>query len=124
MVTSDQQNRLPWANQRDNVMNQHVTTSDLNLTQVVDNLASARGMAASGRTRLTPNRRPIADYPLVIAIHGGTYTSAYFDVPGYSLLDRAPASGIPAIAIDRPGYGSRTALPPAEATVLNNAAIL
>ena len=38
--------------------------------------------------------------------------------------DRAAALGIPAIAIDRPGYGSSTALPPAESTVLNNAAIL
>jgi pimeloyl-ACP methyl ester carboxylesterase len=123
-VISDQQNRLPWANQRDNDMNQHVTTNDLNLTQLVDNLASVRGMTISGRTRLTPNFRPTTDYPLVIAIHGGTYTSTYFDVPGYSLLDRAAALGIPAIAIDRPGYGSSTAFPPAEATVLNNATIL
>ena len=43
--------------------------------------------------------------PLIIAIHGGTYTSAYFDVPGFSLLDRAGANGIAAIAIDRFGYG-------------------
>jgi pimeloyl-ACP methyl ester carboxylesterase len=43
--------------------------------------------------------------PLVIAIHGGTYTSAYFDIDGYSLLDRAGRNGIRAIAIDRYGYG-------------------
>ena len=43
--------------------------------------------------------------PLVIAIHGGTYTSRYFDVADHSLLDRAAANGIPAIAIDRYGYG-------------------
>jgi pimeloyl-ACP methyl ester carboxylesterase len=43
--------------------------------------------------------------PLVIAIHGGTYTSAYFDIDGYSLLDRAGRNGIRAIAIDRHGYG-------------------
>jgi pimeloyl-ACP methyl ester carboxylesterase len=43
--------------------------------------------------------------PLVIAIHGGTYTSAYFDVEGHSLLDRAGTNGIMAIAIDRCGYG-------------------
>ena len=29
-----------------------------------------------------------AGTPLVIALHGGTYTSEYFDIPGYSLLDR------------------------------------
>jgi pimeloyl-ACP methyl ester carboxylesterase len=45
------------------------------------------------------------DTPLIVAIHGGTYTSAYFDVPGYSLLDRAEALRIPIIAPDRPGYG-------------------
>ena len=43
--------------------------------------------------------------PLVVAIHGGTYTSRYFDVAGHSLLDRAAWMGIPAIAIDRYGYG-------------------
>lgn len=43
-------------------------------------------------------------HPLVVAIHGGTYTSAYFDIAGHSLLDRAGRNGIPAIAIDRYGY--------------------
>ena len=43
--------------------------------------------------------------PLVLAIHGGTYTSSYFDVADHSLLDRAGRNGIPAIAIDRHGYG-------------------
>ena len=43
--------------------------------------------------------------PLVLAIHGGTYTSIYFDVAGHSLLDRAARNGVPAIAIDRYGYG-------------------
>lgn len=45
-------------------------------------------------------------HPLVIAIHGGTYTSAYFDVDAHSLLDRAGRNGIRAIAIDRYGYGN------------------
>lgn len=44
--------------------------------------------------------------PLVVAIHGGTYSSAYFDLPGRSLLERAAANGISAVAIDRPGYGA------------------
>lgn len=42
--------------------------------------------------------------PLVVAVHGGTYSSAYFDLPGRSLLNRAAANGIAAVAIDRPGY--------------------
>ncbi len=44
-------------------------------------------------------------HPLIIAIHGGTYSSAYFDIAGHSLLDRAERNGIPAVAIDRHGYG-------------------
>lgn len=43
--------------------------------------------------------------PLVIAIHGGTYTSRYFDIDDHSLLERAGVNGVPAIAIDRYGYG-------------------
>ena len=43
--------------------------------------------------------------PLVIAVHGGTYNSTYFDVADHSLLDRAARNGIAAIAIDRYGYG-------------------
>ncbi len=50
--------------------------------------------------------RPIdGPHPLVIAVHGGTYTSGYFDVPGHSLIARSVVNGIPAIAIDRYGYG-------------------
>jgi pimeloyl-ACP methyl ester carboxylesterase len=52
------------------------------------------------------------DAPLIVAIHGGTYTSAYFDVPGYSLLDAAEANGIPVLALDRPGHGHSPSLPP------------
>ena len=55
--------------------------------------------------RIDRQYTPLPNAPLIVAIHGGTYTSAYFDVPGYSLLDRADASGVPIIAPDRPGYG-------------------
>jgi pimeloyl-ACP methyl ester carboxylesterase len=69
-------------------------------------------------------RQSRADYPLIIAIHGGTYTSKYFDVPGYSVLDRAAALGIPIIAVDRPGYGESSPLPAGEATIARNAQVL
>lgn len=59
----------------------------------------------SGRTRITPGA-PAANMPLVVAIHGGTYSSAYFDLPGFSLLARAAALSIPILAIDRPGHGA------------------
>lgn len=86
-------------------------------------IIEAEGHRFSGRLRTTPSRLE-TEHPLLIAIHGGTYTSAYFDVPGYSLLDRAAANGIPSVAIDRPGYGESTPLEPAEATHSNNVTLL
>lgn len=85
---------------------------------------AAQGMVFSGRQYLpaSPAIRP--DQPLIIAIHGGTYTSGYFDVPGYSLLECAAALGMPIVAVDRPGYGQSSALAPAMATIENNAEVL
>ena len=48
----------------------------------------------------------------MIAIHGGTYSSAYFDLPGRSLMQQAAANGIAAVTIDRPGYGASPILAP------------
>ena len=55
--------------------------------------------------------------PLIVAIHGGTYTSGYFDVPGYSLLERAAINGLKAIAIDRPSYGTTPSLDPGDMAI-------
>jgi pimeloyl-ACP methyl ester carboxylesterase len=77
----------------------------------------------SGRARLPAGARA-AHAPLVVAIHGGTYSSAYFDVPGYSLLDRAAAVGIPILALDRPGYGDSPLLPGDGGTIRGQAAYL
>ncbi|WP_375396693.1 alpha/beta hydrolase [uncultured Sphingomonas sp.] len=79
----------------------------------------------SGRRRI-PDRAaapdvPPAEAPLVVALHGGTYTSAYFDLPGFSLLDRAAAAGIPIVALDRPCYGETTPLDPGTETIRNSA---
>ena len=75
----------------------------------------------SGLSRLPPVQRRLKHAPLVIAIHGGTYTSAYFDLPGYSLLERAGALGISVIALDRPGYGHSTGLEPGDETIAHHA---
>lgn len=46
---------------------------------------------------------------VVVAIHGGATSAAYFDCPGHpelSLLRAAAEAGYTAIALDRPGYGA------------------
>jgi pimeloyl-ACP methyl ester carboxylesterase len=80
-------------------------------------------MTFSGRKRI-PASAVAADTPLVVALHGGTYTSAYFDVPGYSLLDQAATLSIPILAIDRPSYGSSSRVEDSESIILENAAVL
>lgn len=46
---------------------------------------------------------------VIVAVHGGATSAAYFDCPGrpdLSLLRAAAARGFTAIALDRPGYGT------------------
>jgi pimeloyl-ACP methyl ester carboxylesterase len=46
---------------------------------------------------------------VIVAVHGGATSSAYFDCPGHprlSLLRLAATQGFTAIALDRPGYGA------------------
>jgi pimeloyl-ACP methyl ester carboxylesterase len=93
-------------------------------THQVTGAGPAQGMTFSGRRRIDTTGPVGADTPLVIAVPGGTYTSRYFDVPGYSLLDQAAAVGIPVLALDRPGYGGSTPVPPGESIILANAEVL
>lgn len=65
-----------------------------------------------------------ADLPVIFAIHGGTYTCDYFDVPNHSLIDRAVAAGFDIVAIDRPGYGQSTQLPDTDLIIGANAEAL
>lgn len=62
--------------------------------------------------------------PLIVALHGGSYTSRYFDIPGHSLLATASANGIEVIALDRPGYGNSDDLADGGRTFEHSAAIL
>ena len=67
------------------------------------------------------------DLPLLVALHGGTYSSAYFEVAGGplgSFLDVAGRNGFAVLTIDRPGYGESTLLPEEENTFARQAAIL
>jgi pimeloyl-ACP methyl ester carboxylesterase len=46
---------------------------------------------------------------VIVALHGGASSAAYFDCPGHpdlSLLRTAAAAGFTAVALDRPGYGA------------------
>ena len=100
------------------------------MTQDTDNRSSVgfhgnyNGLELAGRSTLRIDDKVADITPLVVAIHGGTYTSLYFDLPGYSLLDRANAIGIPLIAPDRPGYGASAKPPPEEAGIEHSAMLL
>ncbi len=78
-------------------------------------------LIVSGRKRERETSSSRADRPLIVALHGGTYSCAYFDVPGYSLIDHAAALDLQVIALDRPGYGETTPLAPHDATIAKNA---
>jgi pimeloyl-ACP methyl ester carboxylesterase len=53
---------------------------------------------------------------VIVALHGGASTAAYFDCPGHprsSLLRLGAQLGFTTIALDRPGYGSSAPYPDA-----------
>jgi pimeloyl-ACP methyl ester carboxylesterase len=55
---------------------------------------------------------------VVVALHGGSTTSVYFDCPGrprLSLLRLGAAVGFTVVALDRPGYGASAPYPDAMA---------
>lgn len=78
----------------------------------------------SGRTNIGAGVDAAAGAPLVIALHGGTYSSKYFDIPGYSLLDRATAAGVPVIALDRPNYVDSSPLESEGSIIFANAEVI
>ena len=62
------------------------------------------GVPMSALVAAVPDPRAV-----VVAIHGGATSAAYFDCPGHprlSLLRLAATHGVTAIALDRPGYGA------------------
>ncbi|WP_306322801.1 MULTISPECIES: alpha/beta fold hydrolase [unclassified Streptomyces] len=78
-------------------------------------------------TALTAGPAEATGKPLIVALHGGTYTAQYFDVAGSpegSFLDVAAAHGHPVLAFDRPGYGGSTPLAPEANTFSRHVALL
>lgn len=63
--------------------------------------------------RTTPKAGVPNQTPLVVALHGGTYSASYFFADDHhSALPMSTALGVPIIAVNRPGYKESTALPP------------
>jgi pimeloyl-ACP methyl ester carboxylesterase len=85
---------------------------------------TADGRAFTGRTNIGPDLEVRSGAPLVIALHGGTYSSAYFDIPGHSLLDNASTLGVPVIALDRPNYAGSSPLTTDDSIILANAEVI
>lgn len=81
------------------------------MTTVVPRVVNAGGVPMSAL--FAEARQPRA---VVVALHGGGTTSAYFDCPGQprlSLLRTGAAQGYTVIGLDRPGYGSSAPYPEA-----------
>lgn len=93
-------------------------------THTVEGSGAAKDFSFSGRTNIGGEVAPGAGQPLIIALHGGTYSSEYFDIPGHSLLDNAAKQGIPVIAVDRPNYIGSSALTSDGSIIADNAEIL
>jgi pimeloyl-ACP methyl ester carboxylesterase len=98
--------------------------STTSFTHVVERPGPAQGMSITGRRTAPDGPAAAPAVPLIIALHGGTYTSAYFDLPEHSLLDRAAALGIPVVALNRPGYAGSTPVSDSESIILTNAEVL
>ena len=82
------------------------------------------GREFTGLSNLGAGLEIRAGAPLVIALHGGTYNSTYFDIPGHSLLDNAAGLGVPVIALDRPNYGGSSPLTSDGSIIAANADVI
>ena len=72
-------------------------------------------------------QEPVSGLPLLVALHGGTYTSEYFKVAGSSagsFVQVANRNGFSVVTIDRPGYGTSDHLADEDNTFEGQAEIL
>jgi pimeloyl-ACP methyl ester carboxylesterase len=103
------------------VAHRYQLTSHRDVQMNTDTIQLA-GRTFSYRSNMVPGIKP--GIPLIVAIHGGGYTSEYFGVKGFSMLDRAAALGMPVVAIDRPGYGKSEVRDEAELSHARTAELL
>ncbi|WP_454740299.1 alpha/beta hydrolase [Cupriavidus necator] len=78
----------------------------------------------TGSFHPAPELPAAEDYPMIVAIHGGTYTGDYFHIKGYSLVAHAVALGIPIFTVNRPGYADSVSKEKAECSIMSNAELL
>ncbi|QBR01346.1 alpha/beta hydrolase [Paraburkholderia pallida] len=78
----------------------------------------------TGNFQSAPAGRLAQDYPIVVAIHGGTYTADYFHIEGCSLFERAVALGIPVFTVNRPGYADSVKKAGQDCSIVSNAELL
>lgn len=74
------------------------------MTQVRPRVVMVGAVPMSALVAAVPEPKAV-----IVAIHGGATSAAYFDCPGrpdLSLVQTAAANGFTVIALDRPGYGA------------------
>lgn len=101
-----------------------LTKTSRPLTHTMAGEGPAAGFTISGRTNRIVDGPTRPNTPLIVAVHGGTYTSEYFDIPGHSLLERAADLEIPVISLDRPNYADSSSLQTDDSIILANAVVL
>lgn len=77
-------------------------------------LTLANGATLTGLSNTPPSSFPSPKYkPLMVGLHGGSYSAAYFDVDSqHTAAIASNALGVPWVAIDRPGYKGSTSFYP------------
>jgi alpha-beta hydrolase superfamily lysophospholipase len=84
-----------------------IAAEEAALEAVTETVVDVGGVPMSALVSEVPQPRAV-----IVALHGGATTSAYFDAPGQphlSLLRTGAALGYTVVALDRPGYGSSAA---------------
>ncbi|KAF5975946.1 alpha beta hydrolase fold [Fusarium coicis] len=67
------------------------------------------GTVLSGISNIPSSSSTLEHRPLVVGLHGGSYTSQYFNAtPEYSARGISEALSVPFVAIDRPDYRDTT----------------
>jgi hypothetical protein len=104
---------VPTDDIKDTNTSSHPTPADQDMMQPFE-IMLANGATLTGLHNLPdPSITTLKYCPLVVGLHGGSYSSLYFDVDAnHTAAIQSNALGVPFVAINRPGYeGSTTFYP-------------